>query len=143
MSDLHAINQLFKNIYKGKWISTGISKGGETTLYYRYFYPKDVDLSLPYVAPLDNSFIDQRLYHFFDTIGTVECRQKLFQFQVFLLQHEREVIAKLQWYAFGSHSHFTYTGSVGKAFEYAVLEYPFAFWQYHGDCDNIPLNKGL
>ena len=48
-ADLHAINQLFRNIYTGKWVSTGISKGGETTVYYKYFYPQDVDLSLPYV----------------------------------------------------------------------------------------------
>ncbi|NJO89428.1 MAG: hypothetical protein HC831_11075 [Chloroflexia bacterium] len=35
--DHHVINQLFREIYKAKWISTGISKGGQTTLYYKYF----------------------------------------------------------------------------------------------------------
>jgi PS-10 peptidase S37 len=142
-ADLHAINQLFRSIYHRKWVSTGISKGGETTLYYKYFYPKDVDLSLPYVAPLDNSFEDKRLYHFFDTAGTADCRQRIFQLQVFLLQHEREALEKLKWFALGAQAHFTYTGTIGKAFEYAVLEYPFAFWQYHGDCANIPLGQPL
>ena len=41
--DLHAITTTFKNIYSGKWIATGISKGGQTTLLYRTFYPDDVD----------------------------------------------------------------------------------------------------
>jgi hypothetical protein len=142
-ADLHAINQLFRNIYTAKWISTGISKGGETTLYYKYFYPKDVDLSVPYVAPLDNSLEDERIYHFFDTIGTAACREKLFQMQVFLLQHEKEALEKLKWYAKGSHLNFNYTGSIGKSFEYSVLEFPFAFWQYYGECDSIPTGTSL
>src|ERR1041385_7209800 len=25
-------------IYKGKWISTGISRGGQTSIYYKYYY---------------------------------------------------------------------------------------------------------
>ncbi len=143
-ADLHAINELFKKIYKGKWISTGISKGGETTIYYKYFYPQDVSLSIPYVAPLDNSLEDKRIYHFFDTIGTADCRNKIFQFQVFLLQHENEALEKLKWYSKGASLHYDYVGTVGRAFEYAVLEYPFAFWQYHGiDCDSIPTDKML
>ena len=36
-ADLHHIRQLFSNIYTKKWISTGISKGGATTIFYRYF----------------------------------------------------------------------------------------------------------
>jgi hypothetical protein len=142
-ADLHAINQLFRNIYKGKWISTGVSKGGETTVYYKYFYPKDVDLSLPYVAPLDNSLEDQRIYHFFDTIGTAACREKIFNLQVFLLQHEKEALEKLTWFAKGAHMTFNYTGSIGKSFEYSVLEFPFAFWQTHGDCESIPTGTSL
>lgn len=142
-ADLHAINQLFRNIYKGKWISTGISKGGETTLYYKFFYPRDVDLSVPYVAPLDNSLEDLRIYHFFDTIGTADCRAKIRQLQLFLLRHEPEAVEKLKWYARGAGLHFTYTGSIGKSFEYAVLEFPFAFWQYNGQCDSLPSGKNL
>lgn len=143
-ADLHAINQIFRNIYKGKWISTGISKGGSTTIYYRYFFPADVDLSIPYVAPLDNSLEDLRIYTFFDTMGSPECRNKIRQVQLFLLQHEKEVIEKLTWYSKGAGLHYEYTGSVGKSFEYAVLEYPFSFWQYYNNrCDSIPTNNSL
>jgi hypothetical protein len=144
-ADLHVVNQLFRNIYKGKWISTGISKGGSTTIYYKYFYPADVDLSIPYVAPLDNNLEDLRIYEFLDTMGAQDCRNKIREFQVFLLKHENEVIEKLKWHSKGADVHYTYTGSIGKSFEYAVLEYPFAFWQYYvtNNCDSIPTNNSL
>ncbi|MEP6683399.1 MAG: S28 family serine protease, partial [Parafilimonas sp.] len=142
-ADLHHINELFKTVYTNKFISTGISKGGETTIYYKYFYPHDVDLAVPYVAPLDNSLEDKRIYHFFDTIGTPECRQKIKDFQTFLLQHEKEILPKLEWYSKGAGLHYTYTGSVGKSFEYAVLEFSFSFWQYNGNCDSVPSNKNV
>ena len=144
-ADLHYINQLFRNIYMGKWISTGISKGGSTTIYYKYFFPSDVDLSIPYVAPLDNSLEDERIYAFLDTMGSLDCRNKIKEFQLFLLRHKNEAIEKLKWYSKGAKVHYDYTGSIGKSFEYAVLEYPFSFWQYYttNNCDSIPGNKVL
>ncbi len=142
-ADLHAINQLFKQLYKGKWFSTGISKGGQTTLYYKYLYPDDVDVAIPYVAPIDNAFEDKRLYTFFDTIGTAQCRQRIYEFQKFLLVNEEEAVEKLKWFAKGGNMTFSYVGNIGKTFEYAVLEYPFSFWQWGRPCDSIPTNKSL
>lgn len=142
-ADLHTINQLFRNIYTGKWISTGISKGGSTTIYYKYFFPADVDLSIPYVAPLDTSLEDKRIYAFLDTMGSPECRNKMKAFQLFLLQHDQEAIEKLKWYSKGASAHYDYTGNIGKSFEYAVLENSFSFWQYYApdNCGNIPDNN--
>ncbi len=142
-ADLHHINELLRKIYKGKWISTGISKGGQTTIYYKYLYPEDVDVAIPYVAPLDNAFEDTRLYTFFDTIGTQVCRQRIYDFQKFLLVNEEEGINKLKWFAKGSKMSFNYIGDFGKVYEYAVLEYPFSFWQWGRSCDSIPTNKNL
>ena len=48
--DLHAIREAFQSIYPGKWIATGISKGGQTAMLYRTFYPNDVDITVPYVG---------------------------------------------------------------------------------------------
>lgn len=142
-ADLHAINQLFKQLYKGKWFSTGISKGGQTTLYYKYLYPDDVDIAIPYVAPIDNAFEDTRLYIFMDTIGTPQCRQRIFDFQKFLLMHEKEAVEKLKWFAKRGNMTFNYVGDLGKTFEYAILEYPFSFWQWGQSMDSIPTNKNL
>jgi hypothetical protein len=142
-ADLHAINQLFKQLYKGKWFSTGISKGGQTTLYYRYFYPEDVNVSIPYVAPIDNAQEDTRIYTFQDTIGKPECRQKIFDFQKFLLINEDKAMEKLNWYAKGANLKFSYAGGISKAYEMAILEYQFSFWQWGRSCDSIPTNKSL
>ncbi len=143
-ADLHRINGMFKSIYSGKWISTGISRGGQTAIIYRYYYPKDVDISVPYVAPVINGLEDKRIYEFLDTISTEECRNRIYTFQVYLLKHEQEILDKLKWYSKGKELEFTYLGSLGKAFEYTVLEYPFSFWQV-GDvaCTDIPAGKPI
>jgi len=136
-ADLHRINQLFRQIYTGKWLSTGISKGGQTTIFYRYFYPEDVDVSVPYVAPLNLATEDQRIYSFLDTVGTEACRAKIFDVQKRILQNREEAFNCLKWFAKGANYEFTYL-TFEQAVEYAVLEYPFSFWQWGGQCDEIP-----
>ncbi len=139
-ADLHRINQLFRRIYSGKWVSTGISKGGQTTLFYRYFYPNDVDVSVPYVAPLNLELEEKRIYTFLDTVGTKACRDKIYNVQVRLLKNREEVLTKLHWFSKGAGLQFTYL-TPEEAFEYAVLEYPFSFWQWGHDCAKIPDGK--
>lgn len=135
--DLHHINQLFKNIYKKKWISTGISKGGATTVFYRYFYPNDVDLSIPYVAPINNAYEDKRLYKFLNTSGTDACRNDIISYQRKLLENREKILPLLIYYSKGAGAEYSYL-SIDEAFEYAVLEYSFSFWQSGISCDDIP-----
>lgn len=52
--DLHHVTTTLKQLYDEKWIATGISKGGQTTMFYRTYFPDDVDISVPYVAPSTN-----------------------------------------------------------------------------------------
>lgn len=136
-ADLHKINQLFKKIYKGKWIASGISKGGTTTIFYRYFYPDDVDVSIPYVAPVNHSEEDPRIYEFFDKVGTAECRADLKEYQIKMLEEADLMKSYLKWYAKGQGLKFNYL-DLDQAYEYAVLEYPFSFWQWGHDCGSIP-----
>lgn len=137
-ADLHHINQLFRKLYPGKWVSTGISKGGQTTIFYRYFYPDDVDVSIPYVAPFNNSLEDKRIYTFLDTVGSDACRKSIYEFQVYMLQHEKDALERLKWFSKGAQLNYKYLGSLDKAFEYAVLEYSFSFWQWGHSCADIP-----
>ncbi len=139
-ADLHHINEVFREIYKGKWISTGISKGGQTTIYYRYFYPNDVDVSVPYVAPLNLALEENRIYNFLDTVGSDDCRAKIKAVQTRLLKNRKESLEKLKWFAKGADLEFTYL-NFEQAFEYAVLEYSFSFWQWGHDCSKIPTNE--
>lgn len=138
-TDLHRINQYLKQIYHGPWISTGISKGGQTTIYYRYFYPDDVIASVPYVAPLNFSVADKRVYHFQDTVATSDCRNKLQDLQRDLLER-RDVFEPM--FADSSSKRkltFDMVGGIGKAYEYNVLEMGFAYWQWYPiGCDGLP-----
>lgn len=144
MADLHHVNEIFKTLYHNKWISTGISRGGQTAIIYKYFYPNDVDLAVPYVAPIPNSLEDKRIFYFLDTIGSKECRDKIFNVQRFLLEHENEAVSKLKWYAKGKDLTFNYFGNLETAFENYILEYPFSFWQIGSTpCDSIPTNKSV
>jgi hypothetical protein len=138
--DHHVITELFKKIYKGKWISTGISKGGQTTLYYRYFYPDDVDVSIPYVAPINFSREEPRVFDFLMNVGSDSCRQKVFNFQKLLLQQKAKLLPLFEKYAIDNQLSFRM--GLEAAFEYCVLEFSFAFWQW-GDlpCDSIPLSS--
>ncbi len=136
--DNHRIIELFKEFYTGKWISTGISKGGQTTIFHRYFYPNDVDVSVPYVAPLNIAEEDPRIYHHLRTIGSEECRQNMILFQREVLKRSDELIPLFKKEA--EEQGYTYSlGNDRYILEYIVLEYTFAFWQWANDpCENIP-----
>lgn len=136
-ADLHKVRELFASVYKNKWISTGVSKGGVTSIFYKYFYPEDVDASVPYVAPINHAYEEQRIYDFLDTIGTEDCRNKIKAFQIKMLKNREAVIPLLKFYSIGAKINFSYL-SLSEAFEYAVMEYPFAFWQWGHSCDDIP-----
>jgi len=141
-SDQHEIIRQFRKFYTGKWITTGISKGGQTTLYHSYFYPDDVDARIPYVAPLNMSVEDERIYEFLHSVGTRDCRRKIRKFQKFALRHEDDLIPAFK--DFSDRKGYTYelAGGVETAFEYCVLEYSFAFWQWgYASCSMIPGKK--
>lgn len=141
-ADLHRIKTLFSEINDGKWISTGISKGGTTTIFYKYFYPEDVDVSIPYVAPLNYEYEEKRIYDFLDKVGTKECRNDIYELQKDLLKQSDKIIPLLKWYVKGRELKFNYL-SLEEAYEYAVLELPFSFWQYGQDCAIIPVDKDM
>ncbi|MBN1252216.1 MAG: peptidase [Bacteroidales bacterium] len=137
-ADYHRIIEILKPIYKGKWLSSGISKGGQTTMYHRFYYPKDIDVSIPYVAPLNFSAQEKRLISFFDNVGSKECRDKIKNFQKILLQNKEKILPEFEKNATNKNYTFNILG-LEKAFEYSVLEYEFAFWQWQFcSCNNIP-----
>ena len=137
IEDYHQLLTKLKTIYTGKWISTGISKGGETVLIYKSKYPNDVDVAVPYVAPLINGQEDKRTEDHYNTIGSDVCRSKIIKFQRQILQNRTNVINEINTYAIKKKMSFTEI-PVEEALEYAVLEFPFSFWQWGGKCEDIP-----
>ena len=136
--DHHRIIELFKDYYSGKWISTGISKGGSCAIFHGYFYPDDVDASVPYVGPLNLSIDDQRVYEWIKSVSTPECREKVFNFQKLCFEKRDELYPIFLKNAEKKKLTYDIVG-YEKAYEYAVLEYSFAYWQWgNGDCSLIP-----
>jgi len=137
IEDYHRLVTKLKTLYKSKWISTGISKGGETVLIYKSKYPYDVDVAVPYVAPLIKTQEDARTEEHIKTIGSDECRAKITKYQRLLLENRDAVLTEISKYAKIKGMNFTEL-STEEALEYAVLEFPFSFWQWGGNCEEIP-----
>lgn len=134
--DLHAITTAFKNIYPGKWIATGISKGGQTTLLYRTFYPDDVDISVPYVAPLCYGVEDGRHEPFLHKVSTSENRKKIEDFQLEALKRKATLLPRFEKYC--SEKNYSFRAPIEEIYDYSVLEYSFALWQWGTPISSIP-----
>jgi hypothetical protein len=134
--DQHMVIDAFKPYYKGKWVSTGISKSGLSTILHRRFYPKDVDASVPYVAPFAFSPEDPRVYNFLSKVGTDGCRKKIYDFQLALFERKNEVFPMFEQLA--KKNGWSFEMGLDRAYDLSVLEYSFAFWQWGGSCETIP-----
>jgi len=129
--DQHVVIQAIKNIYSNdKWISTGISKGGQTTIIHRYFYPDDVDVSVPYVAPHNLAREDPRIHKFLNTVGTKECRDKILAFQKICFENIDKMMPLMDEYCESKKYTFKDVGGKKRALEMTILEYSFAYWQW-------------
>jgi hypothetical protein len=136
-ADHHTIVEIFKKYYTGKWINTGISKGGQTAVYHRAFYPDDVDVTVAYVAPLNFGVEDGRHEPFLRKVpGTAEQRRKIEEFQIEVLKNREVLVPRLE--AFSKEKNYSYRISPDEVLDYCVLEYPFALWQWGRLTDKIP-----
>jgi hypothetical protein len=143
-ADQHRITQALKaRIYHdNKFLTTGASKGGMTSLFHRRFYPDDVDATVAYVAPFDYpgdavQSPTNRYFIFLENVGTdPACRQKLKTFQNTVLAR-RAAMKTLM----AGEATFTVLGP-DRALEFMVEELPFIFWQYGAQsrCAAIPAN---
>lgn len=134
--DLHAITTAFKNIYPGKWIATGISKGGQTTLLYRTFYPDDVDISVPYVAPLCYGVEDGRHEPFLHKVSTPENHKIIEDFQLEALKRKATLLPRFEKYC--TEKNYSFRAPIEEIYDYSVLEYSFALWQWGTPISSIP-----
>jgi hypothetical protein len=141
-TDEHRIVQAFKTIYDGKWIQTGASKGGMTSVYHRRFYPRDIDGVVAYVAPNDKlNDLDGAYDRFFDTVGDAACRSALDNVQKEALKRRDRLVPLVEAAAAANGWTFARTiGTADRSFEMTVLDAVWAFWQYSSvaDCADVP-----
>jgi hypothetical protein len=132
-SDMHDVIATFRKHYGGRWVSTGASKGGITASYHKYFYPGDLDGTVPYVAPASRQRVDPTYQNYLDAVLPQPCSQRIRDVQVAALTTRRALtIGKL-------------TTAVGPELAPLYLEFimnslDWAFWQYYGVdyCNEVP-----
>ncbi len=131
--DYHAIKLMLDTILTGKWLSTGISKGGQAALAYKMVYPDDVVATVLYgTAVKDSPFTaaDSMLRE----LSQTPCGKKLSQLQLFAFRNKQELLP-----LFRANSHRDFTPlDPETVFDYMLLELPFSFWQNGKDCESIP-----
>ncbi|MFA8299273.1 MAG: hypothetical protein ACEPOV_03855 [Hyphomicrobiales bacterium] len=139
--DYHNIYKALSPILGSDWLSTGISKGGQTTIYYNYYFPKDMRVCVPYVAPLNLAREDKRIDKFFSRVGNREARKKVKEFRVLALKRSKELLPYLKKEA--EEKGYTFNRLEWKqALEFIILEYEFAFWQWgNSDIKDIPTDN--
>jgi hypothetical protein len=133
-NDMHNIVQNFRQHYRGRWVSTGASKGGITALYHKYFFPDDVDGSVPYVAPASRQRVDPLYQQYLDTNLPNPCAQSLRNLQVGALTTRRDAMLQKIRDNLGGGGYEAYY------LESMVASLDWGFWQYAGveSCELVP-----
>jgi hypothetical protein len=138
-ADHHRIVQALRPLYPAAWISTGASKGGMTSVYHRRFHPDDVDATVAYVAPHSHGVEDPRYALFLEQVGDPGCRAKLKNLQREVLLRRPAMLQRMTDLASQNGWSYQWLGQE-IAFEHAVTEFWFYFWQYYDAslCGSIP-----
>lgn len=140
LNDLHEVRTALGAIYPKKWLATGISKGGQTCMFYRAYFPDDVEVSVPYVAPLNKSPEDGRHEPFISRqTGTAAERRCVEAFQLDVLKRRDRLKPRFERYC--AEKGYTFNAPLDEIYDYCVLEYAFAFWQWGSPVHKIPSAK--
>lgn len=134
--DLHDVRQLLGAIYPGKWIATGISKGGTTTMLYAAYFPGDVDIYVPYVGPVCHAVEDKRFAPFLAQVGTAESRAAVREFQREVFRRKADLMPGFR--AVCEQKGYAFRVPVEEIFDYCTLELGFSLWQWGFDPEKLP-----
>ncbi len=132
-ADNHRVVEALKPIFGASWIGTGWSKGGMTALFHERFYPEDLDLVLPMVAPITQGIDDARYEAHLAQIGPTACRDSLEQSIVEVLGRMEEL---LDYYGVPASDR----PQSRQYIKHTFAMFPWAFWQSYGQraCPYIP-----
>ena len=136
MEDYHRIITSFKPFYGKKWASTGISKGGSTSIFLRAYYPEDLDVSVPYVGPLSCAVEDGRHESFLEQVSTKANRDAIRNLQKELFERKERLLPLFDDYCNSKGIVFRVPSST--IYDLLVLEYQFSMWQWGTPTNTIP-----
>jgi hypothetical protein len=139
-ADQHRIVTSLRTLYGGKFLTAGGSKGGMTAIYYRRFYPDDVDGTVPYVAPISFGAPDTRYVPFLDTLGPMACRQAVRDVATEMLANRRAAMTTRAQDQATMQGHQYTRIALAPAVESSIFSLEWAFWQYFGvgSCSRVP-----
>ena len=103
----------------------------------RTFYPDDVDVSVPYVAPLCYGTEDGRHEPFLKKVSTDEDRKRITDFQLEILKRKAALLPLFEKYC--TEQEYKFRAPIEEIYDYSVLEYSFALWQWGTPVGSIPL----
>ncbi len=137
LTDLHRVKEMMQKILSGKWLATGISKGGSTCTYYRAAYPYDVDASVAYVAPISRALEDGRHEKFLSkTVGTKADRDEMRSVMDELMRRKNAIAPMLDTFCVNHNLEFYVP--VDQLYDLEVLELEFSLWQWGKSPKNAP-----
>jgi hypothetical protein len=132
-TDMHRVIESFRQLYGQHWVATGASKGGITATYHAYFYPYELDGTIPYVAPASRARLDANYQIYLDSTLQTECAQRIRELQVAALTSRREMMIAHLAAIVGDEQKADYLDGLTAGFDWA-------FWQYYGQkyCTQVP-----
>ena len=119
-----------------KFISTGISKGCQTSMAHLSYFPENVDACVCYVGPLNYQREDPRVYEFLANVSSSSDRKKVKDFQELCFENRASLLEIMKETA--KQDKLSWEFGIEKALDYTILEYSFAFWQWGTDLNSIP-----
>lgn len=137
--DAHRIIQALRTVYKNKWISTGGSKDGITSVLLSMYYPQDIDVAVPYVAPFCLTTADKRGIKFMQTVGTESKRERIRNWQLEALKRRDVLQPMVKHYADSLSMRFSVPFDM--IYDYCILDYDFGVWMRGVEEDSIPLRN--
>ena len=138
-NDFHRVYQSLSPLLGAEWAATGSSRGGQMTNVYAYFFPEDMRVYAPYVAPCSTGPEDPRFYEFLYTqIGNdaygaeqaAQLRDTVTAFQVDLVKNKEMLLPVYEATAQGMGCVFQKGADIALIYDLNVLEFAVQLWQY-------------
>ncbi len=103
------------------------------------YFPHDMDATVAYVAPNAYGVEDIRHGKFLKKVAKASDRKAILNFQKELLKRKSRLMPLFNEYS--NSKNYTYRLSNEEIFDYCVLEFSFAFWQWGARVSSIPTKK--
>lgn len=135
-ADCHAVKQMLDTILTGKWVSTGISKGGQAALAHKLYYPEDLAATVVYGTAVKNKrhiTTDSVLAE----LSAITCGKKINGLQQYSFRNKEQLLPYFKQFTETKKYDFSPLDEE-TVLDYLLLELPYSFWQNGNVCTLVP-----